>query len=138
MITANEFRTGNKVLSCLTKEIVTVDWLVIKHIGDGNYQNVYNPHDPVYEPIPLTEEWLLRFGLKRGYKKVTIEFAPDFYLHIDEEMKVSIEEYGEGEQLLEHIQYVHQLQNLYFALVGLELELTELPQSGIPETKKPS
>jgi len=75
-------------------------------------------------PIPLTEEWLLKFGFKQsGY----FTFLGDKYLRfkigrmgaytIDK--KEFIFEVNEHD--LCEIQYVHQLQNLYFALTGEEL-----------------
>jgi hypothetical protein len=69
------------------------------------------------EPIPLTEEWLSKFGFtneKQGYKHWNL----DLYFHKDGE-------WFESDQLPMFIflQYVHQLQNLYFASTGAELIL---------------
>lgn len=64
------------------------------------------------KPIPLTEEWLLRFGFgqmrNKFYKKhVTLTKSEGFYVaFVQDELKS-----------------VHQLQNLYFALTGEELEI---------------
>ena len=70
-----------------------------------------------FRPIPLTEELLLRLGLKKmletEYTLNTYEFA-GFKLWIHK-----------GKFLFDsriEINYVHQLQNLYFALTGKELE----------------
>lgn len=71
-------------------------------------------------PIPLTEEWLLKFGfdetIVEGYplyqsnKGFIVEYYVDesVFLILDFEVRVK---------------HVHQLQNLYFALTGEELEL---------------
>jgi hypothetical protein len=67
------------------------------------------------KPIPLTEEWLLKFGFEysdlngdSGLWKI-----PPFQI------------YGKYNQFLYDyrldVNYVHQLQNLYFALTGEEL-----------------
>jgi len=66
------------------------------------------------KPIPLTEEWLLKFGFKSvngypfkmlcGYIKIRNGIWFFKYYNLDIELK-----------------YVHQLQNLYFALIGEEL-----------------
>jgi hypothetical protein len=70
------------------------------------------------EPIPLTEEWLLKFGFipnpyQDRYEKGIIKFECDKTLG---ETILWIE-------LAPHIKYVHQLQNLYFALTEEELIL---------------
>lgn len=66
--------------------------------------------------ISLTEEWLLKFGFKfNGDSKFWID---KLCLHTkDNELYIL---YDQGRVF---IQYVHQLQNLYFALCGAELEL---------------
>lgn len=72
-----------------------------------------------YHPIPLTEEWLLKFGFEKDedeegtwYNQIALyegnkcfNYNASFFEH---DNFVSIE-------------YVHQLQNLYYALTGLEL-----------------
>ena len=60
------------------------------------------------QPIPLTEEWLLRFKLKNNYI---------FYCRITDN---GYEVYYRRE-FTTKIHYVHQLQNLYFALTNQEL-----------------
>jgi hypothetical protein len=75
------------------------------------------------KPIPLTEEWLLKFGFVKdseydntfnlgievlnGFKDFTIDIRAKVLLLDCMEIK---------------IEYVHQLQNLYFALTGEDLE----------------
>lgn len=73
-------------------------------------------------PIPLTEEWLLKLGMKKdGYDywsgPVYFELAEcrdGEYIN-----SVNSHEYDHGIK----IKYVHSLQNLYFALTGEELKL---------------
>lgn len=131
MIKANELMIGNKIISCLTKEEVTVDWLIIKHIADGNYQNFYD-NNPVYKPIPLTEDWLLKFGLtKQRYGRVSLSYLFDMGTLIydtDEKYwayEVDTSHEGGYECTIATCHYVHQLQNLYFALTGTELTIKE-------------
>lgn len=71
------------------------------------------------EPIKLTDEWFKRFG----FKSDTIVFIKDgisFGVYKDQKYhylptgQISFKFYNE-------IKYVHQLQNLYFALTGEEL-----------------
>ena len=66
MVKPNEVRVGNLLEAHLTGEIVSVDWLAIKHLADGNYQSFYAP--TVYKPIVLTEEWLEKFGFEKKEK----------------------------------------------------------------------
>lgn len=73
-------------------------------------------------PIPLTEEWLVKFGAVKTFEnwQFTISVGA-ITLHF----RRSTQWYSElgGIYLGSKIQYVHQLQNLYFALTGNELEL---------------
>lgn len=63
-----------------------------------------------YEPIPLTKEWLVKFGFKdgkRGWFKTGARNS-----------KFNLYMYGRCD-------YVHQLQNLYFAITREELTIKE-------------
>lgn len=67
------------------------------------------------KPIPLTEDWLERFGFRKSHRG---KFEHD---------NLPYDIYG-GTGLYMHgvkpeIKHVHQLQNLYFALTGEELTL---------------
>jgi len=74
-----------------------------------------------YNPIPLTEWWLVKVGGKKvnqihwcinfGELKFYCQFNKKWYSSLD------------AIYLVDRIQYVHQLQNLYFALTGEELTL---------------
>lgn len=78
---------------------------------DSNIGEIYQP----FKPIPLTEEWLLKFGFeeKYGYIKNGVHLNTDYSLFIEDEI-------GFNEWTAD-CEYVHQLQNLYFALTGEEL-----------------
>lgn len=95
-----------------------------------------------FSPIPLCEEWIIRFGLHidtefvawgRRTNIVYFHLCRDFYLVKNNsgqwELGVSLHEMGsidtgyEGEDEHTIIEYVHQLQNLYFSLSGEVLEL---------------
>jgi hypothetical protein len=85
------------------------------------------------EPIPLTEDRLERFGLDRtnGYGWLKYGFNHGMvWFFIDIEKKrfqgkriTVIAVYDDVELAICDIEYVHQLQNLYFALTGEELEI---------------
>ena len=83
------------------------------------------------KPIPLTEEWLLKFGFKRHggdyYNDIIIlknVVCFDTGRVFDAfEIKIFPNELGSAQEVegMLEISYVHQLQNLYFALTGKEL-----------------
>jgi hypothetical protein len=110
---ANELRIGNTVL--LQKDKII-------SVSNATFINIER-HAYNYDPIPITEEWLVRFGFeidqntylysKSGY---TIDFAQYGYVEF------YLAGYGSWFKILES---VHQLQNLYFALTGEELKLNE-------------
>ena len=76
------------------------------------------------QPIPLTEEWLLKFGFEKHPEKITNVFFKlagrcliEYDLTnniVDLVKRVSFD-------LFIEIEYVHQLQNLVFSLTGEEL-----------------
>ena len=79
------------------------------------------------EPIPLTEEWLMRFGFDKVLPrndKMYYRLNDDFVI---EENNVFLlgDDAFEMLKLRRKIKYVHQLQNLYFALTGEELTIKE-------------
>jgi len=88
------------------------------------------------EDIPLTEEWLFKFGfierMNRGFSRFYISvLGTDFYMRpccyggfywgfVDEEGLRDFEF-----PFARPLMYVHELQNLYFAITGEELLLKE-------------
>jgi len=111
---ANELRIGNYVellgkvrkVECISnlparKEMY---WLTCENMIDTKIIH--------FSPIPLTEEWLGKFNWN-GYKP--LHFNSNF--EIDKQGRL----YCNGDYKGVNINYVHQLQNLYFALTGKEL-----------------
>jgi hypothetical protein len=83
------------------------------------------------EPIPLTEEWLLKFGfvigsLKNCYFKAWGKNGVESIVY-EYHYKGGFE-YELGTHTFKVIEYVHQLQNLYFALTGNELIIKDIDQ----------
>lgn len=125
---AKELRIGNWV-KCYPE---------YNHNGDEKYDevdiNIAHISDIVtkskeffYQPIPLTEQWLIDFGFDCNYcgwsgwyniediiirKTVTGCFFP---------MTLIAGTNFEHQSIGSQIHYVHQLQNLYYALTGEEL-----------------
>ena len=108
----NELRIGNWVnCECLDFENECIQ---LENIHPkGTIVDGYPYSIKELKPIPLTEEWLLKFGfdkidfqfIKNGIKLFPIR---DLY-------------YRGNFPIKSDIKYVHQLQNLYFALTGEEL-----------------
>jgi len=82
------------------------------------------------KPIPLTEEWLLKFGFEKVaciheiYEiETNLNNVKYFNIQISEGALIaSVDCYGKETNIAE-LKYVHSLQNLYHALTGEELEL---------------
>ena len=91
-----------------------------------------------FEPLPLTEEWLLTFGFESTeYKWFETSYFTDIKLVVEkiiisyniESGRLSI--YDDAEDGLypvytaKKVEHVHQLQNLYYALTHQELTLKQ-------------
>jgi hypothetical protein len=130
-----ELRLGNLVMvNHKTDLLAMVTWIQEKSIclifdrqPDLSNGIVCSPNDLI--PIPLTEEWLLKFGFIKMYKA---DNKNGYGLYSGEDIYpfIAIELYHDGiifinngSRRIEHIKYVHQLQNLYFALTGEELNI---------------
>jgi hypothetical protein len=94
------------------------------------------PSSNEYEPIPITKDWLLNFGFKRDKKRNDFfdralyfneEVATFRVMLVDNGFWFIVEKpLGDGTRKgfnLGTYKYVHQLQNLYFALTGEELTI---------------
>jgi hypothetical protein len=73
-----------------------------------------------YEPIPLTEEWLEKFGFDEIEMSIPVAYKTKSGFRIKEDQRGYWMQYKYGTVIIKH---VHQLQNLYFALTGEELTL---------------
>lgn len=123
---AKELRIGNLVYFD-TNEIRVVDSRVIGFCANSERLNQLIP----FQPIPLTEEMLLKCkGVKSSYtsnpeligasKKYDLGSIIIFQPNEDESVFYTcINEYMDN--LI--VDALHQLQNLYFALTGQELEI---------------
>jgi hypothetical protein len=112
---ANELRIGNLVLSKgVPVQIEEIMWETVRHCF-GEF-----PIDYV-EPIPLTEDWFLKFGFYQSMSwTYAIELKGNFKLvyYLGEKgWSIGFKSYSD----FSNLKYVHQLQNLYFALTGDEL-----------------
>lgn len=72
-------------------------------------------------PIPLTPEWLLKLGFKKNEDYLQEEVYENENFQLTNECDNGW--FCGNEETHLEIKYVHQLQNLYHALTGKELEL---------------
>jgi hypothetical protein len=120
MISAKDLRIGNKIYLELGLPGLNVHEVMPQDIADIANGRI-TPAS--IEGIRLSEEWLNKCGFDKGQLK---HKDPQFWLEVD--VKSGIIEIGDVQQW-EHswieisVQYLHQLQNLYYALTGEELTI---------------
>jgi hypothetical protein len=125
MIKPNELRIGQTYMSVKFKTPVTFTAehiCELVHAADG--ADISSYIDEMFRPIMLTEDWLVRFGFEKdGYDywnstQKYFELGETEHGYVN---SINCYEYRNGEP----IQYVHQLQNLYFSLTQTELEIKQ-------------
>lgn len=134
MIEPRELRIGNLVWNDTQKIPCTVN---VKVISEQFYRyEIFlktGKDRGLWKPIPLTEEWFIKFGFEKletyVYSKKIDSFAT---ILVDyEDGSVAIFDYEKNYELGNYpafgsfCKYVHQLQNLNHSLTGKELTLKE-------------
>jgi hypothetical protein len=122
---SNELRIGNLV-QCL--DIETEQWCVDK-VSDINEDDFYTKDESEgnaianmeIKPIPLTEEWLIKFGFRSNPYEDKYELG-NFHVQCNK-TRVYLELWIELDICHVDLKHVHTLQNLYFALTGEELTI---------------
>ena len=127
----NELRIGNWVK--YNPDMVDEDWegeweYQVECIYSDQWESFIKLTDPFNEryaldevlPIPLTEEWLGKFGFEK-YNNSWWKYDKNGAFDISN----NFDAFGFKTCIWssDRINYVHQLQNLYFALTGDELEI---------------
>jgi len=109
-IKENELRIGSWVLYKDSREV---------QITANDFSEIENvPHwcEIFIKAIPLTEEWLVKLGFGEPGKYALRDLkAGHFHLSWEDGNGMFLESIGIN------IEYVHQLQNLFFTLTGEEL-----------------
>ena len=139
-MTAVELRIGNLVdLGNRIAKVIKIAHLACVVVDLEETQDTIEDYERT-RPIPLTEEWLLKFGFKK-YPNLRDTFRQEYYdsfqLDIDEHTIISFSipigyndnircNYdklyrSEEKKQSYRVKHIHQLQNLYFALTGEEL-----------------
>ena len=108
---ANELRIGNWVKDGNDFEQVTIDHL-----------NCLNSRRCEFDSIPLTKEWLLKLGFKEYMSESDLRISIGGGVLMQFHFGVNQIECWIGDEISKNnVIYIHQLQNLYFALTGEEL-----------------
>ena len=99
------------------------------NISKDKKTKIFNPFisitDKILKPIKITEKWLLNLGftienkpngdIEYSYKEYRYTIIKkenyDGYLFCDDDI------------VLRDLDYIHELQNLYYALIGIEIKL---------------
>jgi hypothetical protein len=118
---ANELRIGN-IIQCggIEIEIGKINENFISfNVSKNNELKIWNPYIPMNDErlksIPITEEWLWKFGFKI--------LNSNWYVLGNFKLNNSFDvEWGTNWMGIRLI-YVHQLQNLFLALTGEELKI---------------
>lgn len=117
---SNELRIGNLAYSKKDESVVLVVTVYSKpdSVSYSYKEDVIMGHPlSILEPIPLTEEWLVKFGFeKKGINTPKWRF---WKIDLVEDEK-GIYSFDESRIYID-IEYVHQLQNLFYALTNEEL-----------------
>ena len=124
MINQNELRNNNWIQRNGLENPFMVNATFIRPIGVE--KGVYNYED--FKPIPLTGEWLIKFGFKK-YIFGSEEGEKNDKCNEYSKDRLTIMDWGDGFvmnnafsfDLRVQLKTVHQLQNLFFALTGKEL-----------------
>jgi hypothetical protein len=115
MIDPKELRIGNFIYCNTTHRIVEVQWV------HADFKKL--------DPIPLTEDWLIKFGFEKkdsGYVKEGFNTIADYgSQHVSLHEGGAQLEFGYYENQLD-CSFVHSLQNLYYAIMGEDLTIREL------------
>ena len=129
---ASELRIGNFISSCFPISVVigiddegVIDTAYYEHGKGVDYTSEWHSNEGSINPIPLTEEWLV----KLGYSDTNDEMYNGNIWMLGDDIHVSpvVSSTGIHGLLIygylkyfEYV-YVHQLQNLYHSLTGEEL-----------------
>lgn len=86
-----------------------------------------NPNDKDFKPIPLTEQWLKDFGFEKELDNSMVK--GDIAIFLDRRFKTNLflrdNQENKWFSFNSKVEYVHQIQNLYFALTGEELTINQ-------------
>jgi hypothetical protein len=129
MLQENEVRIGNAVKDSTGRigTIMSIGKSQVRVRFEFSTVKIDTNHDETgldVEAVPLTPEILEKIGFKRidhvhGYSFYSLSQSKKNRCHID----IYPEKTSWMSYSVKHCKYVHELQNLYYSLVGSELEI---------------
>lgn len=134
MIKAEELRIGNIIRFPFIDKDVKVIGIALTNDNICKIQietdgSPIMEREPVFEPIPITEEWLRRFwfSMRGGYSYYPNKEIDSFHQITFKDNKIELECEDSWYTIdFPFIKYIHQLQNLFFSLTGQELTQSQL------------
>ena len=113
-----EFKVGNIIILNGLRGESNIIVQEIRKTGIIHNDNPYITPFELLKPIPLTEEWLKKFGFKKGFNGMKQKEYGNNGIFI-----YKYSEYDFYSYVNAKIYFVHHLQNLYHALTENELVL---------------
>jgi hypothetical protein len=126
-MTANELRLGNIIMFADYDGIVYRKISAIKFNEFGLYSDIDGTNFEICKPVLITKQWLLKLGFEYSdfYKNYKIKTGQYFnsikYNNEDCEWCYNNDSSDAGCYYVSSIKYIHELQNLYFAINQQEL-----------------
>jgi hypothetical protein len=136
---ASELRIGNLLEFrnyIQPHKLVTVGCRFFSSASVDNVKDADFEINHYYRPIKIDSDWLVKFGFKEEEKNMYLKPFNDLglkklvvykYENETDNWNIAFADYYTGKEKSEllptEIQHIHQLQNLWFCLVGCELVL---------------
>jgi len=126
---AKELRLGNYIIANGSIEKINYITPATLGYGEKEFAPICTSDYKYFEPIPLTEECLSGFGFGKtttNYFELKLDngfFLGAYILWQNDSGEYEVIFTDESNNELIVVKYVHQLQNLYFALTNQELKL---------------
>lgn len=128
---AKELRIGNlvsyqnqnlKIYSIDATATLSESWVMYFYVlSDGIMEKPIHTDSTKLLPILLTDEWILSLGFENSGDFFILNDIRIYKFHPKFESDTYIFDFGMSNSYLE-LDYVHELQNLYFTLTGEELQ----------------
>ena len=129
-MTTRELMIGNYVMAINNYEDIFYVNCIYGYrdlnITSGIYKN-YDTTIKDIKPIPLTEEWLLKFGLNNPTNEKPYHFKKSAVEFLHSEFQDELKCFCNDKPMFSFpCKYVHQLQNIYYSITGEELKINKL------------
>tara|TARA_R110000868_G_scaffold171056_2_gene406545 strand:+ start:350 stop:718 length:369 start_codon:yes stop_codon:yes gene_type:complete len=120
---ATELRIGNYYQYAGNNGIIYTQVKEIKHNQFGLLGDFDGTNYEICKPIQLTKEWLIKFGFDNTYNDLNWYIKGNYCFSFLKELDLIVFKIKFQTVGICTIKYVHEVQNIYFALTGEELSL---------------